>query len=252
MGEWLVNWDSVEAQGQVLTFDDISEAPKKPGLYAWYGILGLGAADLADENQTRRALKRQTNNYKPTPLRGEVIGNLGMRWAGQLFDTSMDDLADILSKSEPDDVDNSSSQSRSKQRGQRLNRALVDPLTRHSLISVLEECVPVFLPPLYVGVTDNLCTRLRSHVNLFRSVTRSFKSGLEYLSPDLDVENTDETSGANFSIRAVKAGFKEDNLRAFVFPVQNIEKLNSTQIRNVIEGAEFLLNHWVRPSLGVR
>lgn len=68
MGEWSVNWDQVSAQGSVLAFDEISEAPQPPGLYAWYAILGLGAADLAEESHTRSALRRQTTRYKPTPF----------------------------------------------------------------------------------------------------------------------------------------------------------------------------------------
>lgn len=68
MGEWSVSWDQISAQGSVLAFDGISEAPQLPGLYAWYAILGLGAADLAEENQTRSALRRQTTRYKPTSL----------------------------------------------------------------------------------------------------------------------------------------------------------------------------------------
>lgn len=249
MGEWSVNWDKVKAQGQVLGFDDISEAPQKPGLYAWYAILGLGKADLAEESQTRRALKRQTSSYKPTPLKGEMIGNLGMRWAGQLPDISMDDISDVLSNTALEDINNNLVQ---KQRGKRLNCALQEQLTRQALIDLLEECIPVFLPPLYVGVSDNLSRRLRSHVKTFRTVKRSFQSGVNDPSIDLNSEDTDETSGANFAVRAVRAGFQEDNLRAFVLPVLHIQSLNSLEIRNVIEGAEFLLNHWVRPSLGVR
>lgn len=68
MGEWSVTWDQVNAQGSILAFDEISEAPQLPGLYAWYPILGLGAADLAEESQTRSTLRRQTTRHKPTPL----------------------------------------------------------------------------------------------------------------------------------------------------------------------------------------
>ena len=58
VGEWSANWDKVSARGPILAFDEISDAPKQPGLYAWYAMLGLGKADLENEEQIRRALKR--------------------------------------------------------------------------------------------------------------------------------------------------------------------------------------------------
>jgi len=253
MSEWLISLDKMSSQGIVLAFNEISEAPQLPGLYAWYAILGLGAADLADESQTRSALRRQTSRYKPTPLVGEIRGNLGARWAGQLLDKSMDDLASNLAQVSLE-ADGSGSKL-VRQRGQNLNRALAKSITRQSLINTLEQCIPVFLPPLYVGISNNLCSRLQSHVNQFRSIMRNSRLELEYTSEYLDtedVDDTDEASGRSFALRAIKAGFKEDNLRAFVLPFQNTAHLSSSQVRNVIGGVEFLLNRWSKPSLGVR
>jgi len=253
MGEWSVHWDKVKVQGKILAFDEISEAPQLPGLYAWYSILGLGAADLAEENQTRSALRRQTSRYKPTALTGEIRGNLGARWAGQLSDKSMDDLASHLAQIALKTDESSAPLIR--QRGQNLNRALSNSQTRQSLINTLEQCIPVFLPPLYVGISNNLCSRLQSHVNQFRAIIRSNKLEipLDVENSELDeAEDTDEASGKSFAMRAIKAGFKEDNLRVYVLPFQGTENMSASQVRNVIGGVEFLLNRWAKPSLGVR
>jgi hypothetical protein len=252
VGEWSVNWEKVNVKGQVFGFDEISDIPPQPGLYAWYANLGLGAADLADEGQTRRALEKQTQKYKPVPLQVEIKGNFGSRWVGKLSDCSMDDLGNALLNQTFDDTNGEGSRSSEKQRGQKLNNALIESATRQALISTLEECIPVFLSPLYVGISDNLQRRLRHHVNEFRVATRTSKSQDEYFNLDSKTELPDQVSETEFAVRAVRAGFKEDNLKVFIFPVQNIENLNSTQIRNVIEGVEFLLNRWVRPSLGVK
>ncbi|MGB3405328.1 MAG: hypothetical protein WBA77_21770 [Microcoleaceae cyanobacterium] len=248
MGDWSVNWEKVKVKGKVLGFDEISDAPPQPGLYAWYANLGLGAADLADEGQTRRALEKQTQKYKPVPLQVDIKGNFGSRWVGKLSDSSIDDLGNALLNQTSDNTNSEGSHSPEKQRGQKLCNALAESATRQALISTLEECIPIFLSPLYVGISDNLQQRLQHHVRQFRLVARKSKSQNEYLTSDLDTE----ASGTEFAMRAVNAKFKEDNLKAFIFPVPNIENLNPTEVRNVIEGVEFLLNRWVRPSLGVK
>lgn len=253
MGDWTANWDQVKVQGKILAFDEISEAPQLPGLYAWYSILGLGLADLAEENQTRSALRRQTSRYKPTALNGEVKGNLGARWAGQLSDKSMDDLASHLAQVALDTNDQDNSLIR--QRGKNLNQALSNDQSRQALINVLEQCIPVFLPPLYVGISNNLCSRLQSHVNQFRSIVKMNRLEIipEIENSELDeIEDSDEVSGKSFALRAIRTGFKEDNLRVYVLPLQDTGNMNSGQIRNVIGGVEFLLNRWAKPSLGVR
>lgn len=240
-------------RGEILAFDEITEAPQLPGLYAWYSILGLGAADIAEEDQTRSALRRQTSRYKPTALTGEIRGNLGARWAGQLPDKSMDDLASHLAQIALETSGPGSPLVR--QRGKNLNQALSNSQTRQALIDTLEQCIPAFLPPLYVGISNNLCNRLQSHVSQFRSIVRINRLEIQPEEENLDVdeaEDTDEASGKSFAIRAIKAGFKEDNLRVYVLPFQGTEHLSASQVRNVIGGVEFLLNRWAKPSLGVR
>lgn len=251
MGEWAVSWDQVRAEGKILAFDEITEAGSFPGLYAWYSSLGLGAVDLEKEEQTRSALRRQTAKYRPTPLLSEIKGNLGTRWVGELSDTSMNDLVATLSQINLNQIDNSSQSSLQKQ-GQRINRALSNLKCRKALVKTLEECIPIFLPPLYVGISNNLQRRLQEHISKFRTFSRNRQQDSEYFIDELNEDDNDEISGTIFAARAIKAGFKEDDLRVYVLPFQNLDNLSPTQVRDVIGGVEFLLNRWAKPSLGVR
>lgn len=247
MGEWSVVQEEITTQGLILSFSDVFNAPQMPGLYAWYSILGLGNADLIIESQTRSALRRQTSRYKPNALESEVKGNLGARWKGQLADVSMDDLSKLLEGSEPE-LNQGVSQAK-QQRGTRLMQALEDHASRQALVNTLEKSIPMFLSPLYVGISENLNSRLQSHVNAYRSFSKN-RSVVTLEENELD--DTDEAAGRSFATRAVNAGFKEDNLQVFLLPFENQFDLNPAQIRNVISGVEYLLNRWTKPTLGVR
>jgi hypothetical protein len=249
VSKWTVKRESKTVEGLILSFCDIFEAPEQPGLYAWYALIGLGDADLAQEEQTRTALQRQTTKYRPAPMEGEIKGNMGACWRGQLLDTSMDELSSLLQES--DDELPQQDQGRTR-RGKRLQSALTTLLTRQALIDTLEQAVPMFLPPLYVGMSENLNSRLQSHVAAFRAISRNRKALVEYEDESSDSEDNDEISGASFAARAVSAGFKEDNLQVFILPFQNCQNLDTSQIRDVIAGVEYLLNRWTKPSLGVR
>jgi hypothetical protein len=238
--QWTAKWDDTESKGLILAFDEIFNAPQQAGLYAWYAVLGLGEMDILCENQTRTALRKQTKKYTPSPLSGEMRGNLGAKWSGQLFDKSMDNLSQVLSGRE---ISNEESQ----QSGNGLDRALSNQDSRRLLISSLEACIPVFLSPLYVGISDNLNRRLSEHIRLFRLASR--ESRKEMIDDEYDNQ---DICDKNFAFRAVNSGFREDNLKAFILPFDNLENLSKQQIRDVVAATEFLVNRWAKPSLGER
>ncbi len=241
LGTWSTSWNNFCVEGIILPFDEVSDAPVLPGLYSWYAGLGLGELDIADETQTRSALSKQTSKYKPSSLISEIKGNFGALWKGELLDKSMDKLSFALS--------NEYLEYEEQTQENRLNRTLSELSTRKALISNLENCVPVFMSPLYIGISENLRRRLSEHVRIFRAIYDQKKSGRN--DQNYEEESLDDF-GNNFAFRAVQRGFKEDNLKVFVLPFEGLEDMTQQQIRDIISSVEFLVNRWSKPSLGER
>ena len=241
LDSWNIHLKENEIRGQVLSPKDIFKADESPGLYVWYGILNLGNADISERKNVINALKRQNSRFKTPPLDSTVKGNLGSFWSGQLLDQSMDRLMSALSESEEIAREKSAI---------RLNRTIEHEPTRKLLCSLLDMCTPIFSSPLYIGISDNLRRRLTIHVQKFRVLSEYKSIKLKDQLFNIDAEEDDATSGINFAARAVIAGFKEDNLKVYTFPLDKNDCLSDEEIFDLIAAIEFLLNRWSRPILG--
>lgn len=111
------------------------------------------------------------------------------------------------------------------------------------MVKLLPKCTPFLAAPIYIGVTDSLKERLRSHV----SGLRRMQSGLRGESPPKDFDGDE----SEFAVRAAKMGFNVENLYVVTLTTADSDdRLDEDQVRSISEAVEWFLNRWHRPLLG--
>src|SRR5688572_20575207 len=76
------------AEIQRFAFDEIGNAPREPGLYAWYGRPAAGPADWADEQSLRNFLANHTKLYVTPTLTLSARSTFQRAWSGDLAETT--------------------------------------------------------------------------------------------------------------------------------------------------------------------
>lgn len=230
----------------MLKFDSTNAelAPTTPGIYAWYGKIDIGLADIKkdisddghDYGITRLidALIRHTTLYKEPDLNANISSRFQHTWTGTLSASPESDVADALSGKDKFQMKFSAYD------------ALKKESQRTRLSQLLERATPYISSPIYIGVATNLRTRLKEHIHDLRKVSEHIDDP-QYRDRIYDALKNKKTRDI-FAIRAVCAGFTPDTLEAFAIPLDSPGSVD--EARNLAEIAEFMLNRWHRPLLG--
>jgi hypothetical protein len=221
--------------------DKVDEAPELAGLYVWYGRLSVGSADW-DEGETKsnaiaqvqllRALRDHSVKHRQQPLQLEATANFSTKWSGGLESAFPEGWGDGPEGFLTGEADHS------------VVRATSSNPDREELLALLNNAMPVFSSPLYIGlaIDQTLRSRLRQHRSKLRRHWDSVSEDPDYptrIKPD------------NFSDRAIKMGFSPRDLYFYTLHIETEGDENAkVQNKELLRSAEWLLNRWANPILG--
>lgn len=239
---------------QAFTLETISQAPNVTGLYAWYAALGAGPKDWELDvvngsdvgiERLRGLLKRQTDRLGFRTLEATAIGSFSQTWTGMLSDQTSDSLREVLAESSS----SRRSENYDRQRAPKLQESLDSRDSRLLLVKALDLAIPCLSSPIYVGVAENLNSRLSTHA---RDVNRLAAAVAR--NPNIRQRLREETR-TSFAIRAIASGFLPSNLRVCTLNLDLLCKdleVTNQDSRAVGEAVEWILNRWNRPYIGKR
>jgi hypothetical protein len=223
------------------SIDEVDQAPEQKGLYAWYARLSLGKAVYEEaraggaeeaRSQTMTALRKHSAKHRQQPLKVDALANFSISWRGALN-----------SYTDGFDGDKSPSQS-AEDAPSFLGETVGVATSRVGLLSTLSQAFPIFLSPLYIGMTieQTLRQRLERHKSRFLRHWEQSQRDHEYAERITDPRD--------FAERAVKVGLAPRDLSFFTLHLENGCNLSNHEQNNLIKSAEWLLNKWASPLLG--
>jgi|GEM_PF-4537637 len=219
---------------------EVDQAPKRPGIYAWYIRTDLsdfdsqdaveGGIDLAEE-RFLTSLARLADCFSPESVRLTGRGAYGSRWQGQLESPSLRAEIDQTTESAP--------------AANRLRFVAGDARRRSALIHLLQRSVPAFAAPVYVGVTArSLRARLNEHKN-------DYDDAMKLLGAEPGIARTLRDEGSSFGQRLAGAGVALDQLVVFVLPVE-LDDVPHKQREDAANAIESYLHRLFQPTFGRR
>ena len=225
-----------------LPFDRVGDAPRKPGIYAWYAVPNAGPQDWATADGLRRFLAFHTRRYVTPTLRLDARTTFKRSWSGSLEETTSAYFDNALGlMEEPGPAPTHDEAAKGKTLSAAVERVCADEQQREELVAALRAAIPVLASPLYVGISRNLRKRLQSHVRTFEQLESSDAT-------EEDVaELLDEDK--NFAARAFSRDFKADMLEVWCMP---LELADVARADDIVKSVEFFLNRWHHPPLGRR
>ncbi|RUG80534.1 hypothetical protein IPC561_09890 [Pseudomonas aeruginosa] len=238
---------------------ELSDVPAVPGIYAWYGVLHLGAADLKREldqdnkdlgaKRFRESLSRRTGRFSPPPFSVSLKSSFRDGWSGAAAPTLFEKYVAVLSH-----PDGELSAPGFTYPAKAIERMCSTEKNRVQLNRLIDAATPVFSAPLYVGKSSNLKRRLGEHVaalSKFSELAAANSEFLEKLRKKISDPSSEEISAdMNFAMRAVSAGFTSDHLKVYIMEVESCSTLQDKDATAGAEALEWLLNSWNRPVLG--
>lgn len=188
---------------KLYTWTEIEDIPAKTGVYAWYcrhsltefdinkliaEIAGLPAESKADASTlVQRFLESHLFSvFVEDPYRVSATGPLKPTYKGELHHEQTIS-ADLIF------------------------RLAEEPERLRSLKKVLEEAVPEFASPIYIGMSDNLSSRLRRHKKLIET----YRAGDTLPTPGLTPTPT-ERADHSFARDVARRGFSLNRLAVSV------------------------------------
>ncbi|MBN4927159.1 hypothetical protein IEU95_09965 [Hoyosella rhizosphaerae] len=224
----------------------MDDAPSAPGIYAWYARMQTGSEDWKIRTQDGRDvstdafadLLRQYASYhqpRPIPLRGEA--SYGGRWAGSLaLEQPLDFISEMRSNGEdlPDEASD-------------LYDTISSESGRKILATMLDQAIPVFSSPMYIGVAKDLNDRLLRH-------RTDFDKGVQWLSKNPGEAESLATRAKNFGLRAAAKGLAMEQLEVWVIETSpsGMGDVDAVQLRSIAHTTEWLLHKIFAPVLGKR
>lgn len=206
----------------LLEFHQIGTAPAKPGIYAWYYRQVISDRDLKDLNirlvGVNEAKKRELlqdfllrhvfGAFVLPPYRAEMKAPLEPLFCGQL------EHHQEVSKS-------------------LLDRLCADPNRLRVIKRVLEAAVPEFASPIYIGMSDNLCTRLRTH----KSLIERYASAEVHIT---DAPSTDDQTKRDhsFAREVIERRLSLNGLLVAIRPIEG-EASEQADVENVLNRINF-------------
>ncbi|WP_295879724.1 hypothetical protein [uncultured Thiohalocapsa sp.] len=222
---------------------DVDNAPRLPGLYAWYARFNVAEADwsaefaggdAAAQRNLLKALREHAWKFGRQAMPVQAHSNFSTVWNGTLRE-------DPDAKWHAGTADNSTAGF-----DERLQASIDSDLSRRALVGLLDTGLPLFCSPLYLGkaAEQTLQQRLRQHA------ARYLRLWERYLE-DRDLPER-LANPKDFAERAIKLGFSPDDLSCFTLSV-DIETLGGMEpdtLSALIAAAEWLFNRWTTPILG--
>lgn len=221
----------------------VDEAPKGPGIYAWYSKFRASPHDWAfspgpagtDEATSGffELVRRHAQQFEPLLLSLYGSGAYGAKWAGSL---RMDFPFREDQKSDPG----------GDQPAGRLWQAIQGEDARRLIATMLEFVTPYFSTPLYIGVAANLRERLVQH----RS---DYSKTYEYIQKNPQDKEQIKEKGGTFGARAAARDIAIENLEAWTIDLTSEEQaIPASQLKDISEDVEWLLHRIYSPILGRR
>jgi len=207
----------------LLQWAEIENAPQAPGVYAWYFRPHFTERDISQLTESIAAPERSAaapsivaeflnkhlfDYFTDAPYDVAISGQLKPRYAGKVFQTFHPSPDLVL-------------------------RIASDPDRLRMLNGVFSEMIPDFSSPLYIGMSDDLHSRLVSH---------KIKISRMLESDDSELNGDGDTSDHSFAREVVRRGIPTIRLQ--------VRLLVSEQLRNIAADPENLLNRINYPILG--
>ena len=219
--------------GNLLSFEEVSAAEAKPGLYAWYLRIIPGKSNIKSSEDFTKALKRINQQLCHPTLTTQLRGHFNMKLKGHLKHIWYGHDEKPFTK--------------------KFQEVLKHPEERKVLSNILESAVPLFTGPLYIGVSKNLQQRLKGHTQLIQKYHKEHEENTEH-QEDTTLELSADSrlslqNDKNFARRIVERQIDPNHLAVSITYVP-APQLPEDRIRKTIEAAETLLNRMFYPILG--
>ncbi len=238
------------------TCSTVSQAPESPGLYAWYSKVDIGDSDYVkqifegkDEGATRfrASLARHTGRHNLPDMHVHIHSSFESEWKATISELTTERFVETLYGNPP--VDEQAEQG-IKKRLAALDKSFETQKTRQLFKRILEDSVPIFASPIYIGVSDNLRRRLTEHVQYLQRLARALDREPQQRE---DLRRSASQSGL-FAARALAAGFDENLLEVHIQDFSEFAggEFTVEQLRDIAGSAEWVLNRWHKPYLGRR
>ncbi len=212
----------------LLAFSEIESAPSAPGVYAWYYRQVITNFDLnsllerlreADARQKRELVRcflarHVFGAFESPPYNAEISAPLAPSYTGEL--THKIEITEGL-----------------------IQRICEAPERLRVIKEVLESAVPEFATPIYIGMSEDLRTRLRTHKRLigtYKSAEGRMGVAPSAAAPDASLEDH------SFAKEVVRRQF---SLNGLVVAVRTIKSRDSAHV-----DAENVLNRINYPICG--
>ncbi|WP_329092385.1 hypothetical protein [Streptosporangium sp. NBC_01469] len=235
---------------------DVDSAPNGPGLYAWYvrPQVSISKSDtIADEEEAAAAfldaLQRYALVYEPPSidLRGESAYEA--RWAGKIHvEYPLSALGEFVQPGTPQIQGGASDTGGAEESAARsLFRAAHSYTKRNSLTQVLDQAIPIFAAPLYIGIAADLKKRLSRHKSDFTRIS-------DYLRNRPDDRSRAIKQARSFGHRAAARQVAMEDLEVWVLDLEPLihAGMSGDDLRDITRSAEWYLHRLFSPILGRR
>ncbi len=242
--------DSIQPKSYAMI--DVDQAPKSPGIYAWYVNFSAGPedwrvrpsadGDLAIDGYLD-LLRKYASYYDPLPIGLDGRGSYGARWEGALT------LRNPMRQNGHSENGNAAADEMSELG--RLADTLSTEERRRLMTQILEASAPIFSAPLYIGIAENLRQRLLTH-------RRDFTKTSDWLREHPEDSGKVQALGKSFGQRAAARSIPMRHLRAWVIALaseQEGEQAGDSvdeNMKTAAGSAEWLLHRLYHPILGRR
>ncbi len=234
---------------------DVDSVPNSPGIYAWYQIAGIGEADWDKENDLRNLLIDFTRSKSNIEMNVLIKGIFNAEYEGHVSDNTTEYLTKILKGSgygegAGDEYGLDDISVYEKKRAPKLQLSMKINESRKILSNILNLATPIFSAPIYVGVAKKLGDRLKSHVNALDT----YEEYRDYITKFLETEDQYYNEFDKIlAQRLFKLNIMRDSLRIWTLDLNAMfPERDTLELREIAEGAEWLINRWNRPPLGRR
>lgn len=214
----------------IFQWQEISDIPKKPGVYAWYFSPEITDFDLAETIRKIISLKLDNNNssaeeiihrflsdnifryFQEDPYEASLCGPMKPRYSGTLSHQP------TLSKS-------------------LIDRILEEPERLKSIKLVLERSAPHFASPLYIGMAEKLGRRLMQHKKLIERYRNELTTQEGWGLRTKDIEETDHS----FALEICRREILPSRLFVVVTVFNNQSQKEYVDIENILNRIHYPL-----------
>ncbi|MEZ7240061.1 hypothetical protein QYS60_20110 [Rhodococcus sp. GXMU-t2271] len=233
---------------QKFGMSEVDRVPEGPGIYAWYAKFRAGKYDwmARPENGQDAAIesfldliRHYASYYEPLPINLKGAAPYGGLWSGSLeLDHGVP--RSVVSSAKGDPLNEILEKDRDA-----LEAAISSESSRQILAELLSGITPVFSAPLYIGVAENLQSRLKKH-------RATYTSGIDWLADHPEGAEELRSKANSFGLRAAARGIAMEHLEVWVIDLEaKYGSENSiADLRVTARSAEWLLHRLFSPILG--